>query len=71
MALYLRRSLAKLEVFRVAHARDQLLRLCAERIDLFSLVQMLYQRVPVRVILELLNQSFDGFLAIRVFFLDG
>ena len=70
-ALYFGRSLAKLNVFRVAHAGDQLLRVFAERIELFSLVQILYQRVTVRLNLELLNQSFDGFFAIRVFFLDG
>ena len=35
-----------------------------------SLVQILCQRVPVRVILELLNQYFDDFLSIRVFFLE-
>ena len=69
--LYHRRSLTKLGVFHVAHSGDQLLRLFAERIELFSLVQILHQRVPVRVILELLNQSFDVFLTIRVFFLDG
>ena len=70
-ALYLRRVLAKLEVFSVAHAGDQLLRLFAERIEFLSLVQILHERVPVRVILELLNQSCDDFLVIRIFFLDG
>ena len=40
--MYFRRGLAKLEVFRVAHAGDQLLRLFAERIEFLSLVQILY-----------------------------
>ena len=40
-ALYLGRGLAKLEVFRVAHAGDQLLRLFAERIEFLSLVHIL------------------------------
>ena len=31
----------------------------------------LYLRVPVQVILELLDPYFDSFLAIRLFFLDG
>ena len=37
-----RRGLAKLEVFNVARAGDQLLRLFAERIEFLSLVQILY-----------------------------
>ena len=36
-ALYFRRGLAQLDVFRVADAGDQLLRFFAERIELFSL----------------------------------
>ena len=39
--LYLRRGLAKLKVFRVAHAGDQLLRRFAQRIEFLSLVQIL------------------------------
>ena len=70
-ALCFRRDLAQLEVLRVTHAGDQLLRLFAERIEFLSLVQILYQRLPARVVLELLNKSFYDFLAIRVFFLDG
>ena len=42
MALYFRRDLAQLEVHRVTHAGDQLLRLCPERIEFLSLVQILY-----------------------------
>ena len=41
-ALLFGRGLAKLEVFRVAHAGGQLLRLFAEWIELFSLDQILY-----------------------------
>ena len=69
-ALHLRRDLAQLEVLRVTHAGDQLFRLFAEQIEFLSLVQIHYERVTVRVILELLNQSFYDLLAIRVFFLD-
>ena len=36
------RDLAQLELLRVTHAGDQLLRLFAERIDFLSLVQILY-----------------------------
>ena len=42
----------------------------AERIEFLSLVPTLYKRVTVRVILELLNHTFYGVLAIRVLFLD-
>ena len=69
--LYLRRGLVMFEDVRIAHIGDQLLRLFTERIELFSSVQILCWRVPVRVILELLTQFFDGCLAIRILFLDG
>ena len=68
--LYFRRDLVQLEVLRVTCAGDQLLQLFAERIEFLSLVQILHLRVTVRVILELLNQFFTIFLAIRVFFLN-
>ena len=63
-------DLAQFEELRVTHAGDQLRRLFAGRIEFLSLVQILYQRVPVRVLLELLNQSFYDFFAIGVFFLN-
>ena len=55
---------------RVTHAGDQLLRLFAERIDFLSLVQILSSRITVRVILELLNQSFYDSLRLQVFLLN-
>ena len=54
-----------LEDLRVAHVGDQLLRLFAERINLFGLVQVLQEKLIVREILEL----FD-FFVIRVLLLD-
>ena len=44
--------------------------LFAERIYLFGLIQVVQERLLVRVILELLNQLFDCFSAIRVLLLD-
>ena len=61
---------AKLEFLCIAHVGDQLLRPFAERINLFGLIQVLQERLLVRVILELLNQLFDCFSAIRVLLLD-
>ena len=69
-ALFLGRGFAKLEYLRIAHVGDQLLRLFAERIDLFSLIQVLQEKLFVRVFLELLNELFDCFSAIRVVLLD-
>ena len=66
--MFLRRSLAELEDFRIAHIGDQVLRLFTEWIDLLSVVEVLQQQVPDRVILELLTQSFDCFFAICVLF---
>ena len=40
-AVYFRRDPAQLEVFRVTHAGDQLLRLFAERIEFLNLVRIL------------------------------
>ena len=61
-----------LEDFRIAHIGDQVLRLFTAWIDLLlSFVEVLFQQVPVRVILELLNQYFDCFSAICVHFLNG
>ena len=42
MALYFRWDLAQLEVLRVTHAGDQLLRLFVERFEFLSLVQILF-----------------------------
>ena len=71
-ALHLRRGLAELEIFRVAHAGDQLLLLFTERMKSSVFFKSCITESQFgEVILELLNQSFDGFLAIRVFFLDG
>ena len=50
------RGLAKLEDLGIAHIGDQLLRLFAEFLCFFSLMQVLQERLLVRVILELLNQ---------------
>ena len=70
-ALFLGRGVAKLEDHRIAHVGDQLLRPFAERINLFGLVQVLHEKLLVRVILELLNLNFfDCFSAIRVLLLD-
>ena len=68
--LFFGRGLAKLEDLRIVHIGDQLLRLFAEFINFFSLVQVLQERLLVRVALELLNQLFDCFSAIRVLLLD-
>ena len=64
------RGFAKLEDLRIAHVGDQLLRLFAELVNFFSRLQVLQERILVRVILELLNQLFDFFFAIRVLLLD-
>ena len=69
MALFVGRCFAKLED-RGALVGDQLLRLFAERISLFGLIQVLQERLLVRVVLERLNQLFDRFSAIRVLWLD-
>ena len=37
---------------------------------LFSLIQVLQEKLIVRVVLELLNQLFDRFSAVRVLLLD-
>ena len=39
---FFRKDLAQLDVLRVTHAGDQLLRLFAERIEFLSLVQILH-----------------------------
>ena len=52
------------------HIGDQVLRLFTEWISLLSFVRDLQQQIPVRMILELLNQSFDCFFAICVLLLD-
>ena len=69
-ALFLARSFAKLEDLGNAHVGDQLHQLFAERMTLFGLIQVLQERLLLRVILELLNQLFDRFFAIRVRLLD-
>ena len=69
-ALSLGRGFAELEVLRVAHVGGQLLRLFVECFNLFGLLQVLQEKILVRVTLELLNQLFDGFSAIRVLLLD-
>ena len=50
--------LQKLEDLGIAHVGDQLLRLIAERIDFLCLIQVLQEKLLVRVIFELLNQLF-------------
>ena len=69
-ALYLGRGFAKLEDLCIAHVGDQLLRPLAESIYFMGLFQVLQERLLVRVNLELLNQVFDCFSAIRVLLLD-
>ena len=54
----------------IANAGDQLLRLFAELLNLHRLIQVLQDRLLIRVVLELLNQRFDLFFAIRVLLLD-
>ena len=61
-ALFLGRGFAQLEDLGIARVGDQLLRLFAELINLPRLLQVLQERLLVRVILELLNQRFDCFL---------
>ena len=68
--MFLGRGFAKLEDLSIARVGDQLLRLFAERFNLFGLIQVLQERLLVRMILELLNQLFDLFFAIRVLLLD-
>ena len=60
----------KLEDLRIVHFGDQLPRLFAELINFFSLVQVLQERLLVRVALELLNKLFDCVSAIRVLLFD-
>ena len=69
-ALYFRRDLTQLEVLRVTHAADQLLRLFAKLTEFLSRVQILHQRVTVRVCIKLVDHFLDHFSAIIVFFLD-
>ena len=69
-ALFLGSGFAKLEDLRVARVGNQLLRFFAECINFFGLFQVLQEKLLVRVILELLNQLFDCFFAIRVLLLD-
>ena len=68
--MILGRGFAKLEDIRVVHVGDQLLRLFAELINFFDLIQVLQEKLLVRLVLELLNQPFDRFSAIRVLLLD-
>ena len=68
--MFLGRGFAKLEDLRVAHVGNQLLRLFAECINFFGHIQVLQEKLLVRVILALLNQLFDRSLAIRVQLLD-
>ena len=53
------RGLAKLEDLRIVQIGDQLLRLFAEFMIIFSLIQVLQERLLARVAFELLNQLFD------------
>ena len=55
---------------RCIHVGDQLLRLFAEHINLFGLIQVLHEKFLVRVTIELLNQLFDCFSATCVLLLD-
>ena len=56
--MFLGRGFAKLEDLGVAHVGDQLLRLFAERINLFSLSQVLQEELLVRVILQTAESTF-------------
>ena len=69
-ALFLGRGFAKLEDLRIAQVGDQLLRPFAERINLFGLIQVLQEKLLVRVAFDLLNQLFDCFSAVRVLLVD-
>ena len=56
---------------RYCPCRDEFLRLFAERINFLSIIQVLQEKkLLVRVILELLNQLFGCFSAIRVLLFD-
>ena len=46
MALYFGSDLAHLEVLRVSHAADHVLRLLAERVERLLLLQIGFQRLP-------------------------
>ena len=63
-ALCLRRSLVELEDSGCAHIGDQVLRLSTQRIDLLRFLEVLWQHVPVRMILKLLNQPCNCLFAI-------
>ena len=54
--MYFERDLAQLKVLRATQAGDQLLQLLDERIAFLNLVQILYERVTVRVILESISR---------------
>ena len=64
------RGFAKLEDLGIAHVGDQLLRPLAERIYFISLIQVLQERLLVRVILETAEQFVEGFFVICVLLLD-
>ena len=67
--MFLGRGFTKIGDLCIAHIGDQLLQPFAER-NLFGLIQVLQEKLLVRVTLELLNQLFDCFSAIRVLLLD-
>ena len=62
-ALNLKRYLTHLEVLRVSHAADHVLRLFAEWVVHVILPQFGFQRLSIWVRFELMNQLFDCFLA--------
>ena len=58
--LFLGRGFAKLEDLLLDHVGDQLLRLVAECINFWGLIQVPQEKLQGRVALELLNQHYDS-----------
>ena len=54
--MYFEGDLAQLKVLCLTQAGDQLLQLLDERIAFLNIVQILYERVTVRVILEWISR---------------
>ena len=63
MALYFGSDLAYLEVLRVSHAADHVLRLPAEWVERLILFQVVFQRVAIWIRFKSMHQLFDCFLA--------
>ena len=71
VALYFGSDLAHLEVLRVPHAADHVLRLLAEWVDRLILFQVGFQRFATWMRFKLMNQLFGCFLAGVVLLLDS